>query len=389
MAVDFDHYGRLELERRQGVKWHRDGGRALPAWIADMDFPIAREISAALTGLIASDDLGYPDPSLDEEVRTTFAARQRARYGLEVDPGRVAVVSDVVQAIHLVIMTLTAPGDGVVFLTPAYPPFFSAVEATGRRTVTCDLMPAQDRYEIDFAKLRQLVARDRPRLLLLCNPHNPTGRSFSRAELMGIAEIAAEHEMLVLSDEIHADLTLPGAAHTAYGSVGAEAASRTITVSSASKAFNLAGLRCAVAAFGSQDLWDQFDRFPAHARGSASAPGMLAAVTAWRHGDPWLNALLQVLARNREFLEEFLGSRAEGVVMRRPQATYLAWLDLRALGTGADPAAWLLERAGVALSPGPTFGEAGTGHARLNFATSMPVLRELLERVVAALPPRD
>lgn len=389
MAFEFDRYGRSELARRRGVKWRRDRGEVLPAWIADMDFPIAAEITAALTGLIAADDLGYPDPSLEEEVRTTFAARQAARYGLMVDPALVAVVSDVVQAIYLAILGLTEPGDAVVFLTPAYPPFFSAVEETGRQAIPCDLRPSGDRYEIDFASLRSLVERHRARLFLLCNPHNPTGRSFSREELLEIGAIALEHNMVVVSDEIHADLTLAGATHTAFGSLGEEAASKTITLSSASKAFNLAGLRCAVAAFGSERLWDQFERFPAHARGSASVLGMLAAVTAWTKADPWLEALLLVLARNREFVESFLSSRASEIVMRPPEATYLAWLDLRALDPGADPAVWLQERAGVALSPGPTFGEAGRGHARLNFATSMPVLTELLERVAAAVARRD
>ncbi|MHB1526853.1 MAG: MalY/PatB family protein [Candidatus Dormibacteria bacterium] len=388
VGYDFDSYNLGDLERRTGVKWQRYGGAAIPAWIADMDFPIATEIAAAMKDLISRDDLGYPDPSLEAAVRTAFASRAAERYRLLVEPEQLVVVSDVLQAIYLCLLAFTEPGDGVAFLTPAYPPFFSAVAETGRRALVCDLSAGPRRYELDLSQLRSVVQAGNARLLLLCNPHNPTGRSFSRAELAGIAELALECDLLVVSDEIHADLTLPGASHVAYGSLGGQAAARSITLSSASKAFNLAGLRCAVAAFGSEALRDRFAQFPAHARGSVSVLGMVAALAAWEHGDPWLKAAIQVLSDNRDLLAAFVALHLGDGVMRSPEATYLAWLDLRGLGLGEDPALWLRENARVALSPGPDFGASGSGHVRLNFATPRALLEEMLERIATALDGR-
>ncbi len=388
VAQDFERYSRADLERRTGVKWHREGAAALAAWVADMDFPIASEIASAMTDLIGSGDLGYPDPGLDQSLRTAFARRAADRHDLLVDPGLVVVVSDVVQAIYLCLLAFTEPGEGVVFLTPSYPPFFSAVQETGRTPVTCELSLGPERFEVDLDRLREQVRVSRARLLLLCNPHNPTGRNFDRSELEGLYEIAETFDMVVVNDEIHADLTLRGSAHLPFGALGREAMARSVTLSSASKAFNLAGLRCAVAAFGSEQLRERFSQFPAHARGSVSVLGMVAALAAWEKGNAWLDGALQVLADHRDLVvsaaREHLGPSA----MCCPQATYLAWLDMRSCRLPDEPAAWLREHARVALSPGADFGPSGSGHVRLNFATPRPVLVELLDRMWSALETR-
>ncbi|HUY53840.1 MAG TPA: aminotransferase class I/II-fold pyridoxal phosphate-dependent enzyme [Candidatus Nanopelagicaceae bacterium] len=385
MRYDLERYSRAELQGRTGVKWHRDGSAAIAAWVADMDFPIAPEIRAAIDALVSSDDLGYPDPSLDASVRSAFSRRVRARYQLVVDPDRVVVVSDVVQAIYVCVLAFTEPGDGIACLTPAYPPFFSAVADTGRRLLACDLVAGEERFEVDLAALDSLLRDQGARMLLLCNPHNPTGRSFTRAELEGIAAIARDRDLTVISDEIHADLTLAGATHLAFGALDSASSERTVTLSSASKAFNLAGLRCAVAAFGSDSLRDRFERFPAHARGSVSVLGMVAALAAWEGAGAWLEAALRALSSNRDFLVAYLAQHLPRVAIRPPEATYLAWLDLRPLGLGDDPAGWLKEHAKVALSPGADFGASGSGHSRLNFGTTRPVLEEMLARIAAAL----
>ncbi len=385
MRYDLERYSRAELQGRTGVKWHRDGSAAIAAWVADMDFPIAPEIRAAIDALVSSDDLGYPDPSLDASVRSAFSRRVRARYQLVVDPDRVVVVSDVVQAIYLCVLAFTEPGDGIACLTPAYPPFFSAVADTGRRLLACDLVAGEERFEVDLAALDSLLRDQGARMLLLCNPHNPSGRSFTRAELEGIAAIARDRDLTVISDEIHADLTLAGATHLAFGALDSASSERTVTLSSASKAFNLAGLRCAVAAFGSDSLRDRFERFPAHARGSVSVLGMVAALAAWEGAGAWLEAALRALSSNRDFLVAYLAQHLPRVAIRPPEATYLAWLDLRPLGLGDDPTGWLKEHAKVALSPGADFGAAGSGHSRLNFGTTRPVLEEMLARIAAAL----
>ncbi|MHB1598259.1 MAG: MalY/PatB family protein [Acidimicrobiales bacterium] len=384
-GFDLERYSRADLERRSGTKWRRHGGSAIGAWIADMDYPVAPEVTSAVRALLDADDLGYPDQSLEEEVREAFSERARKRYATVVDPRDVVVVSDVVQAIYLSLLAFTEPGDGVAFLTPAYPPFFGAVSETGRTALCCPLLRGASRYEVDLDALGSVVREGSARALLLCNPHNPTGRSFTRAELDGIAAIALDAGLVIVSDEIHADLTLPGAAHVAVASLGPEVASRTVTLFSASKAFNVAGLRCAVAAFGDPALRERFERFPAHGRGSVSVTGMVAAVAAWERADRWLDAVLAVLADNRDLVSDFAAGHLDGAHFAAPEATYLAWLDLRAYDLGEDPAAWLRARARVALSPGPDFGIEGRGHARLNFATSRSVLEEMLDRIASAL----
>ncbi len=385
MSYSFDRYHKAELQRRSGVKWRRDGPAMLPAWIADMDFPIAPEIEAALQEVMDRGDLGYPDPSLDLAVREAYADRVRRRYGVAVAPELVVVTADVVQAIYLSLLAYTKPGDGVVFLTPAYPPFFTAIAETNRRAIPCDLVNGRERYELDLVRLREAVRDGRARVLLLCNPHNPTGRSFSTSELAELAAIAEEHDLLVVSDEIHADLTLPGTEHVAFASLGPEAAARVITLSSASKAFNLAGLRCAVAAFGTERLLAEFERLPAHARGAVSVLGMTGTLAAWKNGEDWLTAALLVLAENREIVQDWGAPHLGPGALHSPEATYLAWLDLRRFAIGDDPSLWLREHALVALSPGPEFGLAGRGHARLNFATPRALLEEILERLSVAL----
>ena len=382
--VDLDRYARTDLEVRRGTKWRRYGATAIAAWVADMDYPIADEVRGAVADLLGADDLGYPDPALDRAVRDAFAARARARYGMAVEADEVVLVSDVVQAIYLGLLAFTEPGDGVVFLAPAYPPFASAVAETGRRAVRCPLVRGDDRYEVDLDSLGSLVRAGGCAMLLLCNPHNPTGRSFTRDELEAIAAVALDAGLVVVSDEIHADLTLAGATHVAFASLGPEVAARTVTLSSASKAFNVAGLRCAVAAFGSEALRERFERFPAHARGSVSVVGMVAALAAWEQAGTWLEAVRAHLAANRELVSAF-AERYVPATYRPPEATYLAWLDLGAYGLGDDPTAWLRANARVALSPGPDFGVEGRGFARLNFATPRPVLEEMLDRLGAAL----
>ncbi|HLI16537.1 MAG TPA: aminotransferase class I/II-fold pyridoxal phosphate-dependent enzyme [Acidimicrobiales bacterium] len=383
-GVDLDRYGAPELRARAGAKWSSVGPDGLAAGLADMDFPLAPAVRDALIDAVRRDDLGYPSPRLAESCRQAFARRYAERHGLEVDPGCVVLTSDVVQAIYAAVWSLTAEGDGVVFLTPSYPPFFDAVRETRRRVLTADLVAGPSGYELDLERLGDLVARERPRCLLLCNPHNPTGRAFRREELAALGALACEHDLLVVADEIHADLVLPGASHVPIASLDAEVARRCVTLSSASKAFNVAGLRCAFAAFPSRDLLEAFDVLPAAIRGSVSVAGMHATLAAFSAGDAWLDAVLRRLAVNRAEVVRALGSLA-GVRVHPPEATYLAWLDLRAAGLGDDPAEVIARRSGVVCSSGPSFGPAGRGHVRLNFATSAPVLEEICRRVAAVI----
>jgi cystathionine beta-lyase len=384
---DLDRYGRAQLEARRGEKWARDGSGAIPMWVADMDFPLAPPIRRVLEEAIATGDLGYPVSSLEPTLAVAFADWERSRHGLDFDPVSVVVTTDVVQAIYFAIDALSAPGEGILTLTPAYPPYFGALDEKSRRLVAHDLAVVDGAYRFDAAALRALVAAEQPRFMLLCNPHNPTGRVFTRAELFELASIAIDGDLVVISDEIHCDLVYPGSTHIPIAALGDEIAQRTITLSSASKAFNLAGLRCAVAACGTADLAARLRATPKRQRGRANNLGILAAITAWQEGTPWLDAVLAHLAVNRERVTGVLAG-LEAVTYIPPEATYLAWLDLRRSGLGDDPASVIAQRAGVTLMSGTDFGPAGRGHARLNFATTTVVLDEALERLAGFLSPR-
>jgi cysteine-S-conjugate beta-lyase len=358
------------LRARPGAKWHRPGGR-LAAWVADMDFPAAPAVRDRLTRRAGS-DLGYPDWShaAVSPLPDRFVDRMVARFGWRPDQARLVELNDVVQGVRMAIHHLTDPGDGVVVHTPAYPPFFRAIEQLGRRVVRAP-------WPFDPDRLERLVAGERPRLLLLCHPHNPWGHVFARDELVAIAATAERHDVEVVSDEIHAELTFPPHQHVPFESLGPDVAARTVTLTSASKAFNLAGLRWAVMHPGSERMHSAVRALPAHYFGAPNLMAVEATDAAWCEGAAWAEAVMAVLDENRHRLVDLLAEHLPAVGYRVPAATYLAWLDCRALGFGDDPAVEFARR-GVELSPGPTFGDEGRGHVRLNFATSPDVLAEIV-----------
>ncbi len=368
-----------------GEKWSRYGPGVLPAWVADMDLGVAEPIRMALADTLERNDLGYPSSQLLERVVAAFVQWSRTRHGLEVDPELVVVTSEVVQAVYLAVMTLTAPGDAVVVQTPAYPPFFRAVAETGRRLVEHPLKDSATKYLMDLDDLQNVVRKERARMLICCNPHNPTGRVLSSEELTGLARIALEEDVILVVDEIHSDLVHKGYKHIPMAALGQDIAERTVSLTSASKAFNIAGLRCAVALFGSQELLSCFKAIPSHARGGLSSLGLLATAVAWEQGEPWLNWVTAQLAQRRDLVARRVAADLNGVRLHPPEGGYLAWLDCTQSGLGPDPARFFLEHALVALSPGLDFGVVGAGHARLNFATTAPLLDSILSRMASAM----
>ncbi|MFQ5698024.1 MAG: MalY/PatB family protein [Myxococcota bacterium] len=385
---DLDAIEPAALRQRRGEKWRLYGPEVLPAWVADMDFPVAAPIQRAFRDLVRRSDFGYPrNPSVDG-LPTLFAERMAERFGWQVEPRLVEVIIDVVQGIFLALHTYAEIGEGAVVQTPIYPPFLGALQQTQRALVESPLALGPAGYEVDLDHLRS-VGDARTRLLLLCNPHNPSGRVFTRAELEGIAQVALEQGWIVIADEIHADLVYEGRRHIPFASLSPEIAARTVTLTSATKAFNVAGMRCAVAAFGSRELKARFNALGGrHAHGGASTAGMLAMETAWRHCQPWLDHVVGYLEANRDFVARFAAENLEGIVTHVPEATYLAWLDCRALELPEGPHSFFLHRARVGLNDGATFGTPGDGYVRLNFATSRAILRELLERMAASLKER-
>ena len=377
-----------EMRRSSRIKWRLFGEDVLPAWVADMDFPVAPPIHRAICELIGRHDFGYHLVPLSPRLRTALAARMAERFSWQIEPDRIAPLVNVVQGLDACVLLHSRRGEGVVLQTPIYPPFLAAALGSGRRVLESSLVRGAHRYEIDFDHLRARLEPD-ARLILLCNPHNPTGRVFEREELLALGELALEHDLVVVSDEIHADLTFPGHRHIPFATLGPELAERTITLTSATKSFNLAGLPCAFAIFGGERVQQPFRGLPPHVLGH---PGILddaATYAAWTVGQPWLDEVLAYLLENRDLLMDFFASRMPDLEVLPPEATYMAWLDCRALELPADPFDFFLESARVALTRGSDFGAPGKGCVRLNFATSRTILVEILERMEAALGRRS
>ena len=363
------------LRRRRSSKWVRHPSDVLPVFVAEMDVGLAPPVRDALVEAIELGDLGYTEPG---GVFEAFAAFAQRRMGWSPDPARMRLVPDVMAGIVEVLRALTAPGDGVVISPPVYGPFFDGIPEAGRRVVE---VPVAAGDELDLDALDAAFAAG-ARALLLCNPHNPVGRVLERERLEDVAELAARHDVLVLADEIHGPLTLPGATHTPFTALGE---SRSVVFSSASKAFNLAGLKCAIAVAGSDAVSRELDRLPPEVRFRPGILGVIASQAAFEHGDAWLDDLLAALDANRRRLAALLDEHLPAIRYRPPDASFLAWLDCRALGLGDDPAAAFLERGRVALEPGPRFGAQGRGFARLNLGTSDALLSEAVRRMAAAV----
>jgi cystathionine beta-lyase len=368
-----------ELRQRRSIKWRRFDPDVLPLWVAEMDTTLAEPIAEALAAAVARGDTGYAHPGRLREAFADFAAR---RYGWSPDPGRMLVLPDVVRAIAEVLAVASEPGHGVVVNPPVYPPFYSVTTIAGRRVVESPLVRSSDgRYRLDLDALDRDLARPDVRVYLLCNPHNPTGQVVSPHELGAVAEIAERHDVLVVADEIHAPLTYPGVTYTPFATVS----DTGVTLVSASKAWNLPGLKAALAVANGDKGWGRLSAIPIEATFGTGLYGVIAGEAAFTDGEPWLDALIDGLDHNRRQLADLLAVHLTGARYVPPDATFLAWLDLSVLGLGEDPAEAMLPH-GVALYNGPAFGKPGRGFARLNFATSPELLTEAVRRMALALP---
>jgi cysteine-S-conjugate beta-lyase len=374
-----------ELRTRPGTKWHRYADDVLPAWIAEMDFDVAEPIQAAIRHVADQREYGYEDDDSDHVLAQAFADYMRHRFGWHVGADHVVPVADLVQALFAAVSAFTTRGQRVVLQTPIYPPFLNAVRETGRRVVEHRLVDDGSRFVLDTTTLADVFDANAP-LLLLCNPHNPTGRVFQRNELEAVASLAVERQLIVVADEVHADLVYPGQRHIPFASLGADVAARTITMTSATKAYNFPGLRCGLMHFGSEELRERFRAsFPDRLLGKVNRFGRQATIAAWRDGLAWLDRVMGVLDLNRARLAGQLAAELPELGHHSPEATYLAWLDCRSLALPMPPQAFLLEHARIAVNDGDEFGPPGRGFVRLNFATAPSTLDEILERLVSAV----
>ncbi|ALE72273.1 cystathionine beta-lyase [Pseudonocardia sp. EC080610-09] len=363
-----------ELRRRTSMKWRTYDDDVLPLWVAEADVGLAPAVVDAVTGVLRRGDTGYPAGSGYAEAFARFA---RDRWGWDLDPRRALVVPDVMQG-AVETLRVVAPDGGVVVTPPVYPPFHSHLRQAGLEPVPAPLT-ADGRLDPDT--LATAFARPGVGAFLLCSPHNPTGTVHTAAELAVVAELARRHGVTVVADEIHAPLVDPGTPFTPWLTVpGAEDG---VALLSASKGWNLAGLKAAIAVVGPEA---DPGRLPAEIlEVGASHVAVHAHVAALDDGRDWLDGFVTAIAGNRALLGELLDGWLPDVRYRPGAASFLAWLDCRALGLGDDPAAVFLERGRVALNAGLPFGAGGAGHARLNLATHPDVLTEAVRRMAGAL----
>jgi cystathionine beta-lyase len=382
----FDTVDLAWLRAKPGTKWHQDP-ELLNAWVADMDFPTPAVVLDALQARVARADLGYADwgyPHPQTPACRVFADRAARRYQWHVDPAEVRDFCDVMQGVQVMLHLATAPGDGVVLHTPSYPPLWQTLQTMRRRQIDVPARVDAAGVHFDYDELERRLTSEPAKVLLLCHPHNPTGHRFAVEELVRLVAIAERFDLLIVSDEIHADLTYD-AMHVPIASI-AGAAARTVSMHSPSKAFNLAGMRHAVAHIGPARLRDALSELPDHLLGAINLLAAEATVAAWEQGDDWLDAVVAHLDRVRLRFADLVATRLPEVKHRPPAATYLAWLDCRATGLGDEPVHACRE-AGLKVSDGNDFGPAGAGHVRVNLATSTAIMEQIVDRLASVLGP--
>ena len=378
-SFDFDRL--IDRRASDSNKWNKFPADVLPLWVADMDFQSPPPVIAALRARVDEGFFGYLNEQT--ELAEVVAERLAKRYGWRVSPDAVVPIPGVIAGFNLACRALTTPGEGLMIQTPVYPPI---LRAAGNHGLTRDdhalTLSADSRYTVDLDSFARAI-RARTRAFLLCNPHNPVGRVFTRAELESMAAACLRRDVWIIADEIHGDLLFDGRAHVPVASLAPEIEQRTVTLLAPSKTFNIPGLKCAVAIIPNADVRARFVAPIGDLVPKINVLGHTAAVAAYREGEPWLEALLAYLQANRDALAADV-ARLPGVTLSPPEGTYLGWLDCR--GTRLpDPYTFFLERAKVALHDGRNFGPGGEGFVRLNFGCPRGLLTEALARMARAL----
>lgn len=379
----FDDLDITRLRTKDAMKWKKYPDDVLPLWVADMDFPIADEIKEAMVAYMDTDNFGYAEyeglPGLKEAV----IERMSRRYDWEINAEHIMPISGIVQGLFLSILATSSENEEVVVQTPVYGPFMLAVEKLNRVPVYNQLYKDEAGWGIDFDLLESQIS-PATRMIMLCNPHNPVGRAYTRNELEKLAEIVLKHRLWVVSDELHSDLIYFGCKHIPFASLSPEIAERTITLFGATKTFNLAGLKTGFLASENTALLERINTIALGLVAKPNVLGQIATIAAYQKGDEWLGSVLNYLDKNRLFIAKYVSENLEQVKYLAPEASYLAWLDMSKYDL-ENPSEFLLKNAKVALNDGAWFGPGGEGYVRLNFATSQDIIHEALERIKKAL----
>lgn len=386
-SSDYDAITIDQLRAGGSYKWSTYP-EAIGAFVAEMDFGMAPAIRRALVDSIERGVTGYPPPGIAQDLGEACSRWQREQYGWDVPVEWIRPIGDVLLALRAVIDHFTTPGSKIILPTPSYMPFLTIPAMHDREIIEVPLLIEDGRHVFDLDGIDRAFA-DGGGLLILCNPYNPVGRVFTRDELIAVSEVVERHGGRVFSDEIHAPLVFAPHRHVPYASVSDVAAHHTVTATSASKAWNLPGLKTAQVILSNAadaETW----KTPVVTRNefTASNQGMIANTAAYASGGGWLTDTLGYIDGNRRLLGELLAEHLPGVGYTAPEGSYIAWLDARALGIDGSPADFFREEAGVALTDGLACGKAGDGFLRFILATPRPIIEQAVRQMAAALARR-
>ena len=375
-----------ELQSHRSEKWRGFAADVLPLPVAEMDFPVAQPIRDLLTEMISKSDLGYLGSI--PELGQGFAQFAGRRWNWEVDPLQVRAATDVGVAVVEVLRVFTNPGDSILVNSPVYQNFYNWINETKLNLVDVPFERTGDEsanpWQINWDGIEKAYASGL-KVHILCSPHNPLGRIYTKEELLRIVALAKRYDVLVISDEIHAPLTFKGNTFVPMLSLGKEAESVSVTVTAASKGWNIAGLKCAIIVSQNEAINNRLATMPMAVHYRASLLGAFATAIAFAEGEIWLNSVIENLDHNRHMLKELLNSQLPSVRYHIPDNSYLAWLDLEALNLGADPSAVLIEKGRVAFNAGHMYGKQCSQYVRFNFATSPTIITEAVHRIARAL----
>ena len=375
-----------ELLTHKSEKWRAFPNDVLPLPVAEMDFPVAQPIRDLLSEMIAKSDLGYIGPI--PELGKGFAHFAGNRWNWEVDPLQVRAATDVGVAVVEVLRVFTNPGDSILLSSPVYQNFYNWINETKLNLVDVPFERSGDEsknpWEINWEGIEKAYASGL-KVHILCSPHNPLGRIYTKEELLRIVALAKRYNVLIISDEIHAPLTFKGNVFVPMLSLGADAEAVSVTVTAASKGWNIAGLKCAIIVSQNEAINNQLATMPMAVHYRASLLGGFATAIAFAEGEVWLDSVIENLDHNRHMLKELLSSQLPSVRYHIPDNSYLAWLDLEARGLGVDPSVTLLEKGRVAFNAGHMYGKQCSHYVRFNFATSPTIVTEAVHRIARAI----